>query len=160
MTMDMLTSLMEIDPAMVEAAAGGLIALYFAAIAAMVYIVIRYMVKSIGYCTMYRKAGEAGWKAFIPFLDTYTNYKISWQGKFFFLYAALSIASAYLDFFTEGPLALVGSAVSIGVIYMAVKQNLNMAKRFGKGAGTTIALILFPGITSLVLGLGKAEFRK
>ena len=78
MTMDMLTSLMEIDPAMVEAAAGGLIALYFAAIAAMVYIVIRYMVKSIGYCTMYRKAGVAGWKAFIPFYNTYNNYKLSW----------------------------------------------------------------------------------
>ena len=39
-------------------------------------------------------------------------------------------------------------------------KQMNMAKCFGKGAGTTIALILFPGITSLVLGLGKAEFRK
>ena len=31
-------------------------------------------------------------------------------------------------------------------------------KLFGKGAGTGIALIFFPGITSLILGLGKAEY--
>ena len=55
-------------------------------------------------------------------------------------------------------MALVGAAVSIGAIYMAVKQNMNMAKRFGKDIGTGIALILFPGVTSLILGLGKSEY--
>ena len=38
------------------------------------------------------------------------------------------------------------------------KQNIKMAKLFGKGTGTGIALVFFPGITSLILGLGKAEF--
>ena len=102
---------------------------------------------------------EWNWKAFIPVYNTYTNYKLSWNGKLFFLYAALNIASFALGFFTEGALALVSMAASIGLIYMVVKQNIKMAKLFGKGAGTGIALILFPGITSLILGLGKAEFQ-
>ena len=154
---ELTAALQAMDPAVLEAAGLTIGAIF---LTGMIFAVVRYLMHAIGYCAMYRKAGEAGWKAFIPFLDTYTNYKISWQGKFFFLYAALVIVSGVLDFYTEGALALIGSAVSIGVIYMAVKQNLNMAKRFGKGAGTAIALILFPGITSLVLGLGKAEFRK
>ena len=118
---------------------------------------IRYLMIAIGYSKMYRKAGESGWKAFIPLFNTYNNYKISWNGKLFFLYAALFIASSFLGS-AEGAMALVAGAVSLGIIILAVMQNVKMAKCFGKGAGTGILLILFPGITSLVLGLGKAEF--
>ena len=131
-----------------------------AAILALIVIsaLIRYLMQAIGYSKMYRKAGVAGWKAFIPVFNTYNNYKIAWNGKLFFLYAALSIASTILGVYTEGFLAMAANAVSLGVIYMAFKQHTNMAKAFGKGTGTGIALIFFPGITSLILGLGKAEY--
>ena len=51
-------------------------------------------------------------------------------------------------------------AAGIALLVVTVKQNVKMAKLFGKGAGTGIALMFFPGITSLILGLGKAEFQK
>ncbi len=156
---DLMAALQAMDPEMIKAAAGGLVALYIIAIAAIVYFFARYLLRSIGLCSMYHKAGVAPWKAFIPFYNTYNNYKLAWAGKFFFLFAALNIASFALGFFAEGVLALVSMAASIGIIYMVVKQNMNMAKLFGKGTGTGIALILFPGITSLILGLGKAEFQ-
>ena len=54
---------------------------------------------------------------------------------------------------------LAAAATGITLIVVMVKQNIKMAKLFGKGAGTGIALIFFPGITSLILGLGKAEFQ-
>ena len=151
-----LTRMVEtLDP---EIVAGGIIfyTVLFAAIAAIV--TCRCLMTAIGYSKMYRKAGEAPWKAFIPVFNTYNNYKISWDTKKFFLYAALVIASS-LRVFHEGALALLGTAYSIAIIYLIVKQNMNMAKHFGKGTGTGIALILFPGITSLILGLGKAEFK-
>ena len=119
---------------------------------------IRYLMAAIGYSKMYKKAGEAGWKAFIPVFNTYNNYKISWNGKMFFLYAALTIVSSILGVCTEGAMAMVAGAISLGIVILAVMQNVKMAKAFGKGAGTGIALILFPGITALILGLGKAEF--
>ena len=119
---------------------------------------IRYLMTAIGYAKMYRKAGEAGWKAFIPVFNTYNNYKISWNGKMFFLYAALTIVSSILGIYTEGVMAMVAGAISLGIIILAVMQNVKMAKAFGKGAFTGIALILFPGITALILGLGKAEY--
>ena len=155
MTTELTAALQNMNPAMLEDLALGLGALF---LFGMAYVIIRYLMHAIGLCTMYRKAGVAPWKAFIPGYNTYNNYKLSWNGKLYFLYAALGIASAVLGFCTEGALALVSMAASIGVIYMAVKQNMNMAKLFGKGTGTGIALILFPGITSLSLGLGTAKF--
>ena len=120
---------------------------------------IRYLLTAIGYSKMYRKAGVAGWKAFIPVYNTYNNYKISWTGKMFFLSAALYILMSALSNSTMLVIQLATAAAAIALMVVVVKQNVKMAKLFGKGAGTGIALIFFPGITSLILGLGKAEFK-
>ena len=130
----------------------------FAILAAFAF--IHYLIRAIGRSTMYRKAGVAGWKAFIPVYTTYNNFKISWDIKKFFLFIALIAASTFLGFFTKGIMVEVATFVSISVVYMFLQQNVNMAKLFGKGTGTGIALAVFPGITSLALGLGKAEFQK
>lgn len=54
---------------------------------------------------------------------------------------------------------LAAAAAGIALVVVIVKRNVKMAKRFGKGAVTGIALMFFPGITSLILGLGKAKFQ-
>ena len=157
-TMDELIAALEaMDP---EILAGGLLVVagIFAAIMALG--VIRYLLTAIGYSKMYRKAGEAGWKAFIPVYNTYNNYKISWTGKFFFLSAALYILVTALSNSAMLAAQLAVIAAGIALMVVTVKQNVKMAKLFGKGTGTGIALIFFPGITSLILGLGKAEFQK
>ena len=119
---------------------------------------IRYLMIAIGYSKMYRKAGVAPWKAFIPVYNTYNNYKISWNGKMFLLSAALYILMSLLGGAEALAVQLAAAAASIALIVVAVKQNIKMAKLFGKGAGTGIALMFLPGITSLILGLGKAEY--
>ena len=119
---------------------------------------VRYLMRAIGYSKMYRKAGVAGWKAFIPVYHTYNNFKISWNTKFFFIYAALYIVTTVLGTTEQLLLSLIIAAAGIAMIVIGVKQEIKMAKCFGKGAGTGILLILFPGITSLVLGFGKAEY--
>ena len=153
---EMMATLEAMDP---EILAGGLlfVAGIFAAIMALG--VIRYLLTAIGYSKMYRKAGEAPWKAFIPVYNAYNNYKISWNGKMFFLSAALYILVTALTNSAMLAAQLAVIAAGIALIVVTVKQNVKMAKLFGKGTGTGIALIFFPGITSLILGLGKAEFK-
>ena len=153
---ELTTAIEAMDPEILGAAVLGIFAIFAVSV---IFGVIRYLLTAIGYSKMYRKADIAPWKAFIPVYNTYNNYKLSWNGKLYFLYAALGIASFVLGFFTEGAMALVSMAASIGLIYVICKQNHNMAKLFGKGTGTGIALMFFPGITSLILGLGKAEFQ-
>ena len=157
MTNELITAIEAMEP---EVLAGGLLILAGIVAAIFALTVIRYLLIAIGYSKMYRKADIAPWKAFIPVYNSYNNYKLSWNGKMFFLYAALTIVSSILGIYTEGVMAMVAGVVSLGIVILAVMQNVKMAKLFGKGAGTGIALILFPGITSLILGLGKAEFQK
>lgn len=146
------------DSGLLEVVAAGLVFASLIFIAAMIFGVIGYLMRAIGFGAMFRKAGVDAWKAFIPLYNTYNNYKLSWKGEMFFLYAALMVASSVLVVFSEGFMGLVSLVVSLALIYVIVKQNIRMAKLFGKGVGTGILLILFPGITSLVLGLGKSEY--
>lgn len=155
MTNELITAIEAMDPEILGnaaiAATGIILAFAFCAL-------IRYLMIAIGYCKMYRKAGVAGWKAFIPVFNTYNNYKISWNGKMFFLSAALYILLSVLGGAEALAIQLAVAAAGIALIAVTVKQNIKMAKLFGKGAGTGIALVFFPGITSLILGLGKAEY--
>ena len=153
---ELITAIETMDPAMLGGAALAATAIIAATIACGL---IRYLMTAIGYSKMYRKAGEAGWKAFIPVFNTFNNYKIAWNGKFFFLYAALYILFGAIANGTGIAMQLAAAAAGIALLVVDVKRNVKMAKRFGKGAGTGIALIFFPGITALILGLGKAEFQ-
>ena len=65
----------------------------------------------------------ASWKAFIPVLNTYNNYKISWDGKLFFLYAVLFIASTVLGAFAEGAMGVVSAIISLAILVLAARQD-------------------------------------
>jgi hypothetical protein len=151
-----MVELEKMDP---EILAGGIVFLAGLFAAMVAYNVIRYLMKGIGYGTMYRKAGVAPWKAFIPVYNIYNNYKLAWAGKFFFLFAALYILLNTLMGVEALALQMVAAAAGIALLVVDMKQNIKMAKLFGKGNGTGVALFFFPGITSLILGLGKAEFQ-
>ena len=157
MTNELITAIEAMDP---EVLAGGLLILAGIVAAIFTLTVIRYLLIAIGYSKMYRKADIAPWKAFIPVYHTYNNYKLSWNGKMFFLAAALYILLNILGGAEALAIQLAVIAAGIALMVVTVKQNIKMAKLFGKGTGTGIALIFFPGITSLILGLGKAEFQK
>ena len=156
MTTELTAALQNMNPAMLEDIALGLGALI---LFGMAYVIIRYLMHAIGLCTMYRKAGVAPWKAFIPVYNTYNNYKLSWNREMFTLSVVLYIVLNSLGGAETLIPQLAAAATGITLIVVTVKQNIKMAKLFGKGAGTGIALIFFPGITSLILGLGKAEFQ-
>ena len=152
---EMMTAIEAMDP---EILAGGVLFFAVTIAAIVIFSVVRYLLNAIGYSKMYRKAGEAGWKAFIPVYNTYNNYKISWTGKRFFFCAVLCVLITAMSHSTMLSLQLAAMIAGITLIVITIKQNIKMANLFGKGTGTGIALMFFPGITSMILGLGKAEY--
>ena len=83
------------------------------------------------------KAGEAGWKAIVPFYNMYTLVKIA-DGK----------GIKFLLFFIP----------IVGFVY-EILFSLRLAKAFGKGTGFGIGLIFLPNIFSLILGFGSAQYQ-
>lgn len=91
----------------------------------------------IGCWRIFEKAGEAGWKCLIPFLNTYLVFKLGWGYGWLFLLGFVP----YL-----GPIMLV-----IGLFYLA--------RSFGKSGGFCVGFMLFPYIFMPILGFSDAQYQ-
>lgn len=120
--------------------------------------IIWYFASAIGYFKMYKKAGEAGWKAFIPYYREYIKYKFAWNTKLFWIFF---VCMVFFQLFGESEalvvslLALVGGIVGI---VLSIKLEIRVAKSFGKSTIWGVLLFFFPFIVSLILGFGKAAY--
>ena len=107
---------------------------------------------------IFQKAGEPGWKAIIPFYNSYTMYKIVWDTKFFWINFGLGVLTGIINLLP--PLAFIGYIVSIATFVIEVMLLNKLAKSFGHGTGFTIGLIFLPYVFFLILGFGSDEFIK
>ena len=129
----------------------------------------------IAYWRIFVKAGEAGWKAIIPFYNAYTAMKLFWKTSIFWICIGLAIGS-YIGGFMAGygisALAIYGgggnaAVMVIGFIlafgcgitaFVLEIMFLNrVSKAFGHGAGFTVGLVFLNFIFILILAFSKSE---
>ena len=129
----------------------------------------------IAYWRIFVKAGEAGWKAIIPFYNAYTALKLFWKTSIFWIGIGLVIG-IYIGGFMAGygisALAIYGgggnaAVMVIGFIlafgggitaFVLEIMFLNrVSKAFGHGAGFTVGLVFLNFIFILILAFGKSE---
>ncbi len=97
----------------------------------------------IGMWKMFTKAGEKGWKSIIPIYNLVILFKISGISPLF--------VCGYLFSF----IPYIGVFIALCI---TIYQSYNLAKSFGKDAGFTVGLVIFPTIFFMILGFGKAEY--
>ena len=120
--------------------------------------IIWYFLSAIGFRKMYIKAGERGWKAFIPLYRRFICFRFAWNTKLFIPYLIIAILFFVLPDGDSFVMSLITLIVCVAYAVFEIKLNINTAKSFGKTAGCGVLLFFFPFIVSLVLGFGKAEY--
>ena len=125
----------------------GLIAV-FAVLGLLLLAVVIFMI--IAECKMYKKAGEAWWKALVPVYSTWVETKISglawWWCPIFIGVAALS-AIENLSYIT-----------GFAVLVISFNFNYNLSKKFGKSNGFAVLLTILPIIGIPILAFGSAKY--
>ena len=126
----------------------------------MIFLVI-YVLLVIATWKIFKKAGEAGWKAIIPIYNGYILYKICGMKNWFWISLIVSVVVGIIKG-AAGENKTILNAVNIisGIFDIVVGIMLcnKMAKAFGKGIGYTLGLIFLPNIFTLILGFGSAEY--
>jgi len=119
-----------------------------------------YVLQIIARWNIFKKAGVPGWKALIPFYNSYTQYELTWSVSMFWLVIALSLAGGILNSLIGGGLirTIAGIMAFAAMIIEYPMANHKLSKSFGHGVGFTIGLILFESIFMLILGFGKSEY--
>lgn len=86
---------------------------------------------------IFAKAGEAGWKAVVPFYNTYILYKITWGNGLYFLLLLIPCVNIVIQIIT----------------------SVKLAKVFGKGIGFTLGLIFLGPVFQLILAFDSSEYQ-
>ena len=123
------------DPAFTTALTGTILGSF--GIGAIAYLIL------MAYCVlliasrwkMFRAAGDKGWKSLIPIYNEYTEYKLTWSKKAFWVYFILSLSGAII--FIIGVVILViavakasaGASVVIKDFESFVKESTNLIKK-------------------------------
>ncbi|MGI6766039.1 MAG: DUF5684 domain-containing protein [Lentihominibacter sp.] len=87
---------------------------------------------------IFKKAGEPGWNALFPGVNTYKLFKIA--------------------FCAEEPWFLL-VLVPIANIVVSIIATIKLSERFGHGIGFGIGLILLPVVFFPILAFGKSEYQ-
>jgi len=109
---------------------------------------------------IFQKAGERGWKSFIPVYCNYINYKICWRPLWFWISAILLAASVALRLAEQSTLtdALI-IAVTVAAALLRIVRLYRLAGAFGHGVLFTIGLVFLHPVFILILGLGDSQYQ-
>lgn len=107
------------------------------------FVLVLLLITFVGMWKVFEKAGQPGWAAIIPFYNFYVMTILIAKKEM--LWFILFLIGSFIC----GPLAIVASFV----------VNLEIASKFGKGAGYGIGLTLLPFIFYPMLGFGSARYR-
>ena len=136
---------------------GGMFAVFLIASA------VIFVLNAIASYKIFKKAGESGWKAWIPFLNDYTEYKFAWKKGVFWLTIVLAVAAGIItaatseDESTVWP--VVTSLISLVVAVLNLIKQFKISKVFGHGAGFGLGMIFLPTIFRWILGFGSSQYQ-
>ena len=124
--------------------------LAISAICALIHLVCRWRI--------FTKAGEKGWKALIPFYNTYTEFAITWTGKQGILMMIALAVSNYLYTAFAAEHTLIYLLAGILGVYggvLGLIQTHKLSQSFGHKFGFTLGLFFLNPIFMLMLAFGK-----
>ena len=125
----------------------------------LIFLLVSNLLLLIGRWCLLHKAGRPGWHALIPFLNSYKEYAICWNGWFGIL-ADLCVVCAY--FFNASGIAAIPHFGLLALsVLIGIPQSLKLAKAFGQGRLVAV-LLMIPGlkeISRFILGVSKAKYQ-
>ncbi|MGN1432453.1 MAG: DUF5684 domain-containing protein [Ruminococcus sp.] len=125
---------------------------------------VYYAITVIAWWKIFKKAGEPGWKAIIPFYSCHTIFKICWKPAFFWLMLVLTVAGSVMTGFKlslcgfESVIYIIGYALVLLALYIDVLHSFKLSNAFGHGTGFALGLVFLPTIFCLILAFGKSKY--
>ena len=120
------------------------------------------VVNALACCILFAKAARPGWRAFIPYYNTYILYELS-CGK---TIAAVAVTAMFVRSFFNNSLNdpdqpvmhLLGIMLNIGILVLYGLQCHKLSKAFGHGIGFAVGLFFVNPVFMCILAFGKSKY--
>ncbi len=103
-------------------------------------------------CKLFKKAGEAWWKAIIPLYNSWIQTKIT--GLAWWWFVIFCVLSALISANTQETNFVLLSALCL----TSFNYNFNLAKKFGKSNGFAVLTTFLPIVGIPILAFGSAKY--
>ena len=128
-------------------------------------VIALYLMQAVAYWGVFGKAGEKKWKCFVPVLNSYTRFKISWSKLAFWICLILALLRFSPYFISEfAPDFAYGDYIAIAaaaiLLIMQFISCIKISRCFGRKFGYAIGLLILPQLFMLILGLGNSEYKR
>lgn len=118
---------------------------------------------------IFSKAGESGFKIFIPVYNIYTYYKIAWTPVIFWIQAVLIIIRLVFTTFAPylpkiirslaaGPMAIPLIGIVVITIALSLLTLFKFCRAYGKGLIFFLGLLFMFPVFILILGFGSSTY--
>lgn len=144
-----------------QAATGGLaLGLAFGTLFTWIMVIaaVIWVLYIVSWWVMFKKAGDKGWKAIIPFYNVYTMYKLTWDKSMFWVILALDIIAGILLCIGQLWSVWVALVVAIAYAVISIIAKHKISKSFGHGVGFTLGLIFLDEIFYPIIAFGSSEY--
>ncbi len=116
-----------------------------------------YVLQVVAYWRIFTKAGQAGWKSIIPFYNTFIQYRITWDTKYFWIWLVCVLGTAFCP--DTGNVGLfVVSILGIGSFIMTAIAAYKLSAAFGHGVPFALGLFFIGPIFTMILGFGSSQY--
>ena len=127
-----------------------------------ILLVIFYVLACLPVSKMFEKAGEEGYKAYIPFYNAYILFKLAWKTSVFWIIIILSIPHSILNVLVQyeryAIFIFIIIAIEVAFIVLGAKFCYNLSKSYGHGVGYAIGLFLLSIIFEYIIGFGESVY--
>ena len=114
----------------------------------------------IAWWKVFTKAGDKGWKSIIPIYNGYTQFKLFWNTKMFWITLALAVVAGICAAVGGTVLIIIYTLLVIAAFVIGIMFSHRLSESFGHGVGFTVGLVLLQPIFVLILAFGKSEYKK
>ena len=123
--------------------------------------IVYFVLRAVADWKIFAKAGVSGWKALIPFLADYEEYKLCWKGS---IGLCAAVMLAVVNHFSGGRsdpetlIDVITFVLGILALVLSCMESLRLARAFGKSRRFGVGLFLLGPIFRLILGFGSARY--
>lgn len=119
-------------------------------------IIAGYVLYASGAYRMFQKAGISGWLAWIPFVNDYFIFKISWNTIYYWVYLILGIVINFNT--TDGKMNFFACILWLVNLVIHFIYTQKLAKSYGHGELFGLGLFFFESIFIMILGYGSSLY--